>query len=115
MTEKKISPRFEYRISILKEGGVVKTLSFNSPYEDLTKARDDIEVMLKGTDLRGADVPGGKVLSLEDRDDGVYWARVLVRYLPNGDDTYSQVFQLLDLVQGERRVDPFVSTGEGKK
>jgi hypothetical protein len=101
------APRFEYIIGIRKKGDIIKATSFNCPYDDLNKVKDDIEVIIHGRDLKGNILKEYKTINLENECDGFYWARVLVRFFPNDDNTFDQIFVLKDLIKGERNIRPF--------
>jgi hypothetical protein len=100
-------PRFTYIVGIKKNGDDIKAVSFNCPYDDIVKVKDDLEVMIKGKDFRGNDLKEYKIINLENEIDGFYWAKVLVRYVPNGDNSFDQIFELKDLIKGERNCNPF--------
>jgi len=100
-------PRFEYIIGIKKRGDIIKAVSFHSPYDDINKAKEDVYIMIHGKDLIGNDLKEYKIIDLDNSEDGFYWAKVVVRYIPNGDGTFDQIFELKDLKKGERNNIPF--------
>ena len=101
------SPKFEYIIGIQKKENNIKPVSYNCPYENIEKVKDDINVIIYGKDLKGNDCNEYKTINLEENEDGFYWVKILVRYFPNNDGTYDQIFELQNIEKGEKNINPF--------
>ena len=110
----KVALNFMYLFCFLKEGDTVHTIMKNSPYKSLTQVDDDISVIFHGRDLAGNECPNYKTINWEALEDGVYWTKIKIKYIPNKDETFDQIFELQGLEKGSKDTNPFC-TGECNK
>jgi hypothetical protein len=94
----KLQPvKFNYNVIFEKKSTICRLIGYNSPYKNSEQELDDINVMLHGKDLKGNDATNYKIIGWETMHDGQYNADVEVTFVPNSDDTYDQIFKLINI------------------